>query len=838
MNADKHVNTPQFHPHEPTPSPLGSGNSLANRQSTIAAVICTALLAALALFVQIARAADSATYSDLEPNKFLKTWLILGPVPVSQADSDPDDAAQRKAFESDLLARAGGEAQIHATAGAKLKLGDSQYAWKLIHSPEDIVDLTAPFGSKEFVTAYAYAEIEMPEASRVLAGLGSDDAVKVWLNGKLAHENLAGRPARKDEDLVQLDLQRGKNRLLLKVQNARASWGFVFRRLGEQSLADKLVGAAATGDAEALQKILARGVSVNRTNKVGLSPLHAARTRGYTNVVEMLLAKGADPNAPIPTLEQWLDAGAKDVVKGLSPGAAMLVAKAGKILLKRGYGYASLEHRVPITPETKFRIGSISKQFTASAILKLQEQGKLSVSDKLSKFIPDYPRGDEVTIHHLLTHTSGIHSYTSKPDFFETVTVPVKPEDLIKSFKNDPYDFAPGEKWSYNNSGYFLLGAILEKVAGASYGDFLKQHFFEPLGMNNTGVHNATDILEHEATGYTYERGAFKKALDWNMSRAGGAGALYSTVEDLFKWNEALFNGKVLGEATLKAAFTPVKTAGDLKSGGETREGYGYGWAISQQRGLTEIAHGGGLQGFLSYLLRFPKENFTVVVLANAAAPPPGLDPTARARDIAEMALWKNMEPRAALQANAAVSPKGFDAIVGRYDYSSAVLEVTREGDRLFAQLTGQPKFQIFPKSETEFFWKIVDAQVTFVKNDNGEVTKAIHRQGGLMIDAARIKDAPMAKLAPEALQAYVGKYDYGQGKSIMRVTREGARLFAQLTGQPKFEIFPKSETEFFWKSAVAEVKFVKDGRGKVIKATHSQGGRTFDAPRMEEVTP
>src|SRR5207237_1030940 len=236
-------------------------------------------------------------------------------------------------------------------------------------------------------------------------------------------------------------------------------------------------------------------------------------------------------------------------------------AQGGKILFEKGYGLANLEHRVPITPQTKFRIGSISKQFTASAILKLCEQGTLRLDNKLSKFIPDFPRGDEVTIHHLLTHTSGIHRYTSKPDFMATVMMSVKTEDLINSFKNDPSDFAPGTKWSYNNSGYLLLGYIIEKVSGQTYEGFLGQNFFEPLAMNNTGVHHAIDVLEHEAHGYAYDDGKMKKALNWDMSRAGGAGALYSTVGDLFRWNEAVFHGKVLREESLATAFTPVKTA-------------------------------------------------------------------------------------------------------------------------------------------------------------------------------------------------------------------------------------------------------------------------------------
>ena len=175
----------------------------------------------------------------------------------------------------------------------------------------------------------------------------------------------------------------------------------------------------------------------------------------------------------------------------------MLVARDGKVLLSHGFGMADLSHDVPITPTTKFRIGSVTKQFTAAAILKLQEEGRLSVNDKLSKFFPDFPRGDEVTIHHLLTHTSGIKSFTSKPDFMATVTSPATSDQMIDSFKNDPFDFDPGEELSYNNSGYFLLGLIIEKVSGKSFNDYLRDTFFEPLGMHDTGVHTSTAV--HQA---------------------------------------------------------------------------------------------------------------------------------------------------------------------------------------------------------------------------------------------------------------------------------------------------------------------------------------------------
>ena len=190
-----------------------------------------------------------------------------------------------------------------------------------------------------------------------------------------------------------------------------------------------------------------------------------------------------------PALASQVDALFEGSVRSDTPGAAVLIARGGKIKLEKGYGLARVESRLPVTSETRFRIGSITKQFTAAAILKLEEEGELSVNDPVSKYIPDWPKGGEVTIRHLLTHSSGIHNFTAKPAFQTNVTVATSLEALISSFKNDPYDFAPGEKFLYSNSGYVLLGFIIEKVSGEAYASYLRRTFFEPLGMKNTGVY-------------------------------------------------------------------------------------------------------------------------------------------------------------------------------------------------------------------------------------------------------------------------------------------------------------------------------------------------------------
>ena len=470
-------------------------------------------------------------------------------------------------------------------------------------------------------------------------------------------------------------------------------------------------------------------------------PIRCQR-RLYLALLGVCLGAALTLRANDSSLEQKADDLLNSLVKSNNTGVAVLVAQNGKIVFEKGYGLEDRENKVPVSTETKFRIGSITKQFTAAAILKLQEQGKLSVDHKLSKYIPDFPRGEEVKLHHLLTHTSGIHSYTDKPDFMSRVTNAVTTEEIVKSIKEDSYDFDPGEKWHYNNSGYMVLGYIVEKVSGQSYGDFLRKTFFQPLGMTNTGIHRPNAALTHEALGYSFEKNKMVRAVNWDMGWAGGAGAIYSTVEDLYRWNEGVFNGKVLSEASRKAAFTPVET----RQGESATPSYGYGLAILKFRGLPEISHNGGLNGFTSSLIRFTKEHVTVVVLANCVPPHPKLGDSRRvAQELATIYLSDKLSPLPV--ANTNVSPNAFDGLVGRYDYGPpGVLTVTRDGAHLFAQMAGERKHEIFPLSETEFFWKVVEARVTFEKDANGKVTKAVHRQNDRTINAPRLPESTAKK--------------------------------------------------------------------------------------------
>ncbi len=780
------------------------------------------------ILVGSAQAAD-AHYSNVAPDQPMKEWLLLGPIPAQEGEAKPTvENARKMGLELDLLKQAGGEAKITPKPGNKLVARGGSRTWRFHESASDSVDLIAALDKRDFAIAYAAATIESPEAKTEVVGLGSDDGVRVWLNGEMIHDNPTARAMVVDDDIFAIKLRKGTNRLLIKVLNDEEAWGFTFRFLSPKTVAKRLFKAAAMGNAEVVERLISRGVDVDARSPAGITAAQIAKARGHDQLADFLVSKGAA--APQP-----FDAGSvvtsilDDIASDDAPGVAVLVARDGKVVLSHGFGMADLSHDVPITTTTKFRIGSVTKQFAAAAILKLQEEERLSVSDKLSKFFPDFPRGEEVTIQQLLTHTSGIKSFTSKPDFMATVTASSSSEQMIDSFKNDKFDFDPGSKMAYNNSGYFLLGAIVEKVSGKSFNDYLRETFFEPLGMHDTGVHTSTAVLKREATGYGYAEGKPAKAVDWDMSRAGAAGALYSTVEDLMRWNEGVFGGKVLSEASLKAAFTPVK----LDSGEEPMMPYGYGWVMGEYRGLKTISHGGGLQGWLAFLTRYVDQNTTVVVLHNAMPPVPDLSPNEVAELAADAFLWQEMKPRPKYEIDESVDPTTFVAYVGRYDLMGAAMDVALEGDQLTAQLTGQPRYPIYPLGGDKFFWKVVDAQIEFKKDEAGHVVSAQYKQGGMNFAVKRLAEEKVVEVDEDTLNRYIGKYEY-PGLGVLTVRRDDGKLLAQMTGQPEFEIHAKAPNAFFWKVIVAEIKFVTDKDGKVEKAIHQQGGTTIEVKKIE----
>jgi len=766
---------------------------------------------------------NRASYSTSQAGTFMKTWFIAGPIPVSTNSSKPDEAQQQKAFKEDLLD------PLNIVTGKPLtsvKVNQKPVQWKLISSADDAVLLDTVFGktNNDFVYAYALAELKADQAGTMMLAVGSDDGVKVWLNGKLVHENWVPRGINKDEDLVPLHLVKGSNQVLLKVQDMEGGWGFMVRLLDKAALSDQLAVSVQRGDLDKVNQLIESGADINAVSSAGITPFMAAQIAGRQDVVEVLKKKGAKEE-PVPSGEKLVDAMYASLNNKDASGIAVLVSKDGKVVYEKGFGYADIKTKKPVTKDTKFRIGSVTKQFTAAAILKLQEKGLLSVNDKLSKYIPDFPRGNEVTIHHLLTHTSGIHSYTGKPEFINRVTQTISEDSLISFFKYDAYDFNPGENFMYNNSGYFLLGYIIGKVSGMPYGEYLKKTFFDPLEMKNTGLHYAGIKLENEAHGYATNNGKYEEALNWDMSWAGAAGALYSTLEDLDKWNNALYSGKVLSESSMKSALTVVQ----LKNGAKPQMNYGYGLITGNYRGLDIIQHSGGLHGFLTQLVYFPKQKMTVVMYSNNANPQVNFDPN----KVAEAFAWQEMDKQAS-NVVTSVPLETLQLYTGRYDFGNgAVMMITTSDNKLFAQLSGQARFEIFPATQEEFFWKVVNARIKFIKNENGKVDHASFTQNGNNINVAKLKEEVIVPINPALLDAYTGRFKY-VGDMVVAITKEDNKLFAQATGQGKLEMFPVSDTEFILREINARITFVKDDSGKVNKFKLRMNGGDTELPRIE----
>jgi len=419
------------------------------------------------------------------------------------------------------------------------------------------------------------------------------------------------------------------------------------------------------------------------------------------------------------------------------PGAAVLIAKDGQVLLRKAYGLANLELGVPLRPEMVFEIASVTKQFTAAAILLLQERGKLSVNDEITKYLPDYPtHGQKITIGHLLSHTSGIPEVTGMPEWWPRHREDMKVQQIIDLFKDKPLQFSPGEKSSYSNSGYILLGAIVEKASGKSYEDFIEQEVFAPLGMNHSRYGHLNEVVPGRVTGYDMEEDRYQVAEYLSLTQAYAAGALLSTVDDLALWADALSSEKLLKKASLERMTMTAK----LPSGQETKAGYGL--QISDEDGTRIVEHGGGLPGFNSYLLRIPGQRLTVIVLSNTFGHEPSLE--SLTYRITMKALGKPMEERKAIDLDLAT----LDDYTGTYRFNEKVSRtVSREGNKLFVRRTDGDKHEILATSPDDFFYQglVSDGRIHFRRNSQGKTTGMdfLYRFGPADETAVKLAEPP-----------------------------------------------------------------------------------------------
>lgn len=414
------------------------------------------------------------------------------------------------------------------------------------------------------------------------------------------------------------------------------------------------------------------------------------------------------------------------------PGAAVLVKRGDNILLRKGYGLADLEWNTPVSPDTVFRIGSITKQLTIMAVLLLVQEGRLSLDDPITRFFPEAPAYlQAVHIDHLMTHTSGIKSYSNLPDYERWNKLSVTHDWVVRRIFDEPLFFTPGEGWSYTDSGAFLLGMILEKIHGKSWEEVMREQVFAPLGMEHTVYDQPGRIVPRRASGYMKRKTGFENAPYLSMDLPWAAGALMSTVDDLARWSAGLDGERLVRRDLLDKAFTPYR----LADGRSTY--YGYGWAIGDYEGHTLVEHGGRVSGYEGHILRVPDARILVVLLTNAMNRKP--DPDFLATKIATYVLGKPYEPVAV-----PLSAEVAGAYAGTYRIDEKTTrEVFLRDGRLYVQRTGSEPQEILARGNDEFFYDGTFARVRFERDETGAVVRMVHRPDyGAEIRAEKISQA------------------------------------------------------------------------------------------------
>ncbi|KAA9357139.1 serine hydrolase [Larkinella humicola] len=573
-------------------------------------------------------------------------------------------------------------------------------------------------------------------------------------------------------------------------------------------------------------------------------------TRFTTRILAFVLTVFMVPYAFAQKKAEKIEELMRQYVENRQFNGTVLVAENGKVIMKKGYGLANMEWNIPNTPDTKFRLGSVTKQFTAFLIMQLVDQGKLKVSEKITTYLPDYPKatGDKITVHHLLTHTSGIPNYTNFPRFFETMSRdPYAPEAFVKKFSDLPLDFEPGSKFSYSNSGYFLLGVLIEKVTGKPYATVLQEGILTPAKLKDTGYDLPGPILPKRAAAYEKRGGGYVNAPYLDMTIPYAAGSLYSTVEDLYRWDQLLYTDKLLSAASKKALFTPALAH------------YAYGWGVGNAKigqrkdSVLIVSHGGGINGFNTQFTRLPNDKHTVILLNNTGGTvlgaiqanilnilydqpyekPKKSIATALRQTLATASLEKALQQFAQLKTDKAYS-------LNEDEMNELGYDLMREGKMKEALAVFNLNVEAYPQS-----FNVYDSRgEAYLKNGDKELaikdyTKSVElnprNTNGLEVLKTlgeKVAGPKDATVSAEILEKYVGKYELAPTFSIT-VTRTDTQLFAQATGQDRFELFPESETKFYLKVVPAQVTFVKDDKGQVTQLVLHQNGRDIPGKRI-----
>lgn len=527
----------------------------------------------------------------------------------------------------------------------------------------------------------------------------------------------------------------------------------------------------------------------------------------------------------------------------------VLIAQGDDVIYSKGFGMAHMEWEVANTPDTRFRIGSITKQFTAALILQLVEEGKVDLEGKLTDYVPDYPaeHGKQVTIHQLLNHTSGIVSYTGRDEFWKKSRDPYTPKEFLEAWTVEELEFEPGSKWNYNNSGYYILGVVIQEVTGMPYDKALQKRLLDPLGLVNTGYEHFHKVTKNRASGYLAWAIGYQRAGYVDTGSPFAAGMMYSTVGDLHKWTRALHAAKPFNnKETLEKMITPYM------------QNYGYGIMINErtfgEKSVKVISHGGGVHGFVSTLSYFPEKELTVA----------GIDNTSSNIGVPISAVFKILHGQEAgpvklsayKELHTIITKEGMDPALARFrdirenhpdKYLAGERQLTRlaqhyleEGLAEMAQSLLEENLKYFSESEETYILlgharlelgakdqAIADYKKVLEINPGNAPAKEKLEELGVVVEEKEVT------IPLDVLDSYLGEYELGPGFTLT-LSRDEHQLLVTATGSSPVEFFPKDNTHFYAKIVNAKFAINSDEEGVVTGMTYQQDGRTMEVPKIK----
>ena len=757
--------------------------------------------------------------SDSEPRPDL--WRVAGPWKLPPGDA--------QVWFRELPFEAVSEGL--ATGTRSIFLGEPRDVLKV--DAKETGNLAISLGTHADQIALLHGRWTEEKAGKALLAVGSDDAIKVWVNGKLVVSDWVGRKVTPYEDLYPVEVRKGENEIHAVIVNFKGPWGFVLHFPDEAAQARLLAQAIGKGDYEKAQALSESGVDFRRRVVRGLPSLELAQTMKRTHVEELLRSFGARESllawSHYPFLIRifgpWFLPKNKK-----NPGYGFLLARGGKVIFEHYSGLANVENKVTVGPHTKFAIGSVSKQFVAAAMFRMQEENKLKLSDPLSKYLPDFPRGETITLRQLLTHTSGIREYTFGQEFHNRCGHPPRPGEVYQCILAAPLGDRPGRRFSYSNSNYYLAGVILEKVTGESLRELLSRLFFEPLGMKDTELAQGGATIENYATAYLMKNGRTERANTWNMDWAAGAGGIVSTPRDLFLWNEGLWGGKVLLPETLKEIWRPEIS--EFSPPGSNDEGYACGWGVVNWFGQTWIGHGGYLPPYRASLYRIPDLQITVVALTNAGEGF-GMGPEDMARGGTCIFFGDELSGTVRDTPSPKLSEEEGKQRAGLYDDGVGVVEISQKYDRWYWQGAGfREKLRV--AGNQHFVGQESGKVIELNLQDRGEITGAKFKEPYFPIYMKKLPaQEDSEEFVRQRLSEYPGRYDFGR-HGVFVVTQEGGRLYGRLGQQGIAPFRVLNRDDFAIEGNAARFSITRDNDGKITGADFRQHGVLIEAPRIK----